>query len=236
MIRLRQYLETFPEFSRKSFSQSFFAFLVLLFLNPLWASQTAATQSTAATGTATALNPALPSPIPALERTAGQIVQALKQHRAELKTNPAFIEKTVRTYLLPEVDVTGMARSVLGSRVWNQATVAERAAFSRAFTDLVIRTYASPLAEYSDESIQFLPLRGKPAGGFASVNSTIHRPSKKDIMLTYRLVLKNGQWKIYDFSVEGVSLLQSFKTQFAAALNSNRLQEVINKMNNLKAK
>ena len=77
-----------------------------------------------------------------------------------MKSNPDIIYKAVETHLLPNVDVAGMSRSVLGRQAWNKATPAERAQFSKAFTRLVIRTYSSPLAQYSDETVQFLPLRG----------------------------------------------------------------------------
>jgi phospholipid transport system substrate-binding protein len=123
-----------------------------------------------------------------------------------------------------------MSRSVLGRQAWAKATPAERAQFSKAFTRLVIRTYASPLAQYSDETVQFLPLRGSLSSRFIRVNSVIVRTQGQNIPLTYSLVAKNGQWKIYDISVEGVSLLQSFRSQFAQALQNSSINDLIAEM------
>lgn len=170
------------------------------------------------------------SPVPMLENAANQIISTLKSNKSNLQSNPAIIYKAVESHLLPNVDVAGMSRSVLGRQAWAKATPAERAQFSKAFTRLVIRTYASPLAQYSDETVQFLPLRGSLSSRFIRVNSVIVRTQGQNIPLTYSLVAKNGQWKIYDISVEGVSLLQSFRSQFAQALQNSSINDLIAEM------
>lgn len=170
------------------------------------------------------------SPVPMLERAANGIIDTLKGNKSSLKKNPSIIYQAVETNLLPNVDVVGMSRTVLGREAWGKASAAERANFSAAFTRLVIRTYSSPLAEYSNETIQFLPIRGSLSAKFLRVNSVIIRSSGQNIPLSYSLVAKNGQWKIYDLSVEGVSLLQSFRSQFAAALKNSNINDVIKQM------
>lgn len=170
------------------------------------------------------------SPIPMLENTANQIISVLKENKSKLKSDHSIINTAVRQYLLPNVDVTGMSRSVLGRQVWSSATPAERSEFEAKFTQLVIRTYASPLSEYSDEKVKFLPQRNASNGRFTRVNSMILRSSGQNIPLSYSLVSINGQWKIYDLSVEGVSLLQSFHNQFSQVLKNSTMRELINKL------
>ncbi|CEG56345.1 MlaC/ttg2D family ABC transporter substrate-binding protein [Legionella fallonii] len=170
------------------------------------------------------------SPIPMLEQSANAIIATLKENKNSLKNHPDIIYKAVEAHLLPNVDVAGMSRSVLGRQAWMKATPAERVQFSKAFTRLVIRTYSSPLSQYSDETVQFLPLRGSLSSRFMRVNSVIVRSEGQNIPLSYSLVSKNGQWKIYDLSVEGVSLLQSFRSQFAQALQNSSISDVIKQM------
>lgn len=170
------------------------------------------------------------SPTPMLERTANQIIATLKQNKSNLKHNHQVIYQAVEHYLLPNVDLIGMSRSVLGREAWNKATPAERQEFSRAFTQLVIRTYATPLAEYTSETVKFLPIRGSIEGQFVRVNSVIVRPNGQNIALSYSLVSKNNVWKIYDLNVEGVSLLQSFRTQFGQILRNSSMKALIAEM------
>lgn len=174
------------------------------------------------------------SPIPMLEDTANQILTTLKQNKANLKNNSQIIYQAVERYLLPNVDVSGMSRSVLGRKAWGQASANDKEQFSKAFTQLVIRTYATPLAEYTDETIKFMPIRGSLESRFIRVNSIIVRSNGKNIPLSYSLVSNGGAWKIYDLSVEGVSLLQSFRSQFAGALQNSSIQELIQQMRHQK--
>jgi phospholipid transport system substrate-binding protein len=165
-----------------------------------------------------------------LEHSANEIISTLKANKSNLKSNPHIIYKAVETNLLPNIDVPGMARSVIGRQIWQKASASERDAFSKAFTKLVIRTYSSPLAQYTDETVQFLPIRGSLNNRFLRINSVIVRSEGQNIPLSYSLVSKEGQWKIYDISVEGVSLLQSFRSQFAQVLQHADIKEVIKQM------
>lgn len=176
------------------------------------------------------------SPVPMLEHAANDIISTLKENKSSLKSNPNIIYQAVETYLLPNVDVEGMSRSVLGRQAWTKASPSERAQFSQAFTKLVIRTYSSPLAQYSDEAVQFLPIRGSTSARFIRVNSVIVRSQGQNIPLSYSLISKEGRWKIYDISVEGVSLLQSFRSQFAQALQHSSINEIISEMHKKQVK
>ncbi len=175
------------------------------------------------------LNWAADSAVPMLEGAANQIITTLKANQSKLKDDHSIIEHAVRQYLLPHVDVVGMSRSVLGRNAWNSATPAERQEFTSVFTDLVIRTYAAPLAEYSGETITFSSQQSVD-GKFARVNSMIKRNNGQTIPLSYALVAKSGNWKVYDLSVEGVSLLQSFRNQFGQVLQNSDMKALISQM------
>ncbi len=170
------------------------------------------------------------SPVPMLEETAQQIIATLKTHQSSLKQDPNIVNQAIQTYLLPHIDVQGMSRSVLGRQAWMKATPAEKQAFVKEFTQLVIRTYAAPLAEYSGETITFVPVRGTLEGHFIRVNSVITRPNGQRIPLSYNLVSKAGEWKVYDLGVEGISLLQSFRTQFSDILQQGTMHELLKQM------
>lgn len=169
------------------------------------------------------------SAVPMLEGAANQIITTLKANQSKLKGHHEIIEQAVRQYLLPHVDVIGMSRSVLGRNAWNNATPAEREEFTAVFTDLVIRTYAAPLAEYSGETVSFSSQQ-PGEGKFTRVNSLIKRNNGQVIPLSYALVSKAGGWKVYDLSVEGVSLLQSFRNQFGQVLQNSDMKTLISQM------
>ncbi len=171
------------------------------------------------------------SPLTTLEGAANNVLNALKQNKANLKTNPGFVYSVVNRYIVPHVDVYGMSRSVLGRNAWRKASSSERRDFTKNFTRLVVRTYSGALRDYSGEKVKFLPVRGGFHGKrFVKVKSFIMKPNGRNIPITYSMVNKSNRWKVYDMSVEGVSLLQSYKSQFAQYLQSNSLSNLILKL------
>ncbi len=171
------------------------------------------------------------APVPMLENSANNIINTLKQNQSNLKNNPQIVNKAITTYLLPHVDVQGMSRSVLGRQTWNKISAQERKDFTDAFTKLVIRTYAIPIAEYSGETVKFMPIKGYNDARFVQVKSMIYRPNGQKIPLSYSLVAKKEGWMIYDLSVDGISLLQSYKTQINSSLQKITIRELIQQIN-----
>jgi phospholipid transport system substrate-binding protein len=81
----------------------------------------------------------------------------------------------------------------------------------------VIHTYASAFANYTNETVQFQPLRsGQLNQNYLTVNSTVNRPGGPSIPVSYSLSLANGKWLVTDFSVDGVSMVNSFRSQIAS--------------------
>ncbi len=171
------------------------------------------------------------SPVNVLEQAANRVIKSLKQNKANLRNNPKYVYRVVNRYIIPLVDVRGMSRSVLGRNAWVKASASERGQFTRQFTRLVVRTYSGALRDYSGEKIKFMPIRGGYRGKrFVKVSSVIIKPSGQNIPLRYSLVRKSSGWMVYDMSVEGVSLLQSYRSQFKQELNRGTLAQLNTKL------
>lgn len=159
-------------------------------------------------------------PVEVLRNVANQMIADLKSHEVTLKSNRQYVYSLAYRLVVPRVDIDEMSRRVLPPRTWAEATADQRAAFERQFVALMVRTYASALASYTDQTVEFYPIRGGYAGKrTVEVNSRIVSSSgAPPINVRYRLINSNG-WKLYDMSVEGVSVLESFRSQFADLLS-----------------
>ena len=166
-------------------------------------------------------------PMPMVVKMNRQVLSTLKKHKTGLKANPSYVEQAIKTYFIPHVDTSGMSRSVLGRNIWQTASIDEKNQFTSEFTNLVLRTYAQPLANFNGEKVEFLPMKPSASPKFVQIQSIVVRPSGQRIPITYHLVQTNDEWKIYDLSVEGVSLLNSFRNQFGDALKHDSLKTVI---------
>lgn len=177
------------------------------------------------------------SPLVTMETTANNVVKELQENKSKLKQDPELIYRIVQKNLIPLIDIRGMSRSVLERDVWRDATTEQRQNFSEAFTRLVVRTYSGALADYTSETITFSPLREDfTKENRLMVYSTINRKQGPSIPLSYRLIRTPEGWRVYDMSVEGVSLLQSFRAQFTSQLQQGDLNTLIAKLGTLNAK
>jgi phospholipid transport system substrate-binding protein len=158
------------------------------------------------------------SPVDMLQGASNQMISALKQNQATIKSNPTLVENLARQILLPHMDVPTMARLALGRDAWSKATPAQQQQFTTQFTTLMIRTYSTALASYTNQTVQYNPVRGSYTNQ-VQVDSKILQQGGPAIPVSYKLVLRGNQWLVYDFSVDGISLVQSFRSQFAQALN-----------------
>lgn len=174
---------------------------------------------------------AISSPVDLLQNTSNQLISALQRNQATLRTKPQVVYGIVNQILLPHVDVMSMSSKALGREAWLRATPMQRQAFAQQFVTLLIRTYSSALAQYTNERVNFLPVRGDYTNqSRVQVNSVIIRESGPSINLSYRMTRVGGQWMLYDFSVDGVSIIESFRSQFVEELQHSGIDGLINKL------
>lgn len=163
-----------------------------------------------------------------LKRLTEEIISELRQQDKVLKQDPNQIYVIVDRVLVPYIDWHTMAQWVIGRNAWGKATASERTRFSNEFKDLLIRTYASTLRAYNNQKIEYLPVRGGIQGKQkVIISSRIIESGKDPIKVTYRLVDKGERWKVYDISIEGVSLLKGFQSQFETQIQQGGLEALI---------
>ncbi len=170
-------------------------------------------------------------PVGMLRSIANNMIAGLKSHQATLKTKPQIVYQLAYRYVVPYADLPEMSKRVLPPQTWNNATAAQRAQFQREFTATVIRTYASALTSYRDQTIEFYPIRGGYQNdNTVEVNSKISGSDGEPISVSYRLIRHGGAWRLYDMSVEGVDMLESFRAQFADILSQGDMAQLLQRL------
>ena len=170
------------------------------------------------------------SPIDLLGGISTRMITELNRNKATLQTKPTVVYGIVNRLFLPYVDTVSMSRSVLGPTIWRQATTSQRQRFTDEFVTLVVRTYAAALAEYTDETVKFLPMRDNPASDRVVVDSHVIRRGAPLVPMNYRLRRYGNTWRIYDISVEGVSLVRSYRSQFSTKVANIGLDALIKEL------
>jgi phospholipid transport system substrate-binding protein len=117
------------------------------------------------------------------------------------------------------------------ARNWKDFTASEMAAFTDVFAQFLGNTYIDKIqGEYHNEQIVYLG-QDFYSDAYAEVKTHILRETLK-IPVNYRMIKGgDGQWKVYDIIVEGVSLVKNYRTQFATILNKDKPAQLIQQLN-----
>ncbi len=132
---------------------------------------------------------------------------------------PEQREAHFRKLFTENFDVPAIARFVLG-RYWNTATPAERDEFISLFEDLIVQYYAGRFTEYSGEQLEIGEVRSDHPG-FSTVHSSVVLPRTTDaVRVDWRVRETDGQLRIVDVMVEGVSMAVTQRAEFASVIQS----------------
>ncbi|MEI8055283.1 MAG: ABC transporter substrate-binding protein [bacterium] len=170
-----------------------------------------------------------PVPLVMLKSTSSQMLHELDRHIGNLKNNDKLVYDLVNRILVPHFELLSMSRAVVGRDYWQKATSSTQEQFVKEFTRYVIRTYSSALQSYDGEKIKFYPIRGGISDR-VQIDSDLLLKSGPPIQMQYRLIQQGGQWLIYDFSVDGVSIIKNYNSQFAGTLRQGGLEVLVQKL------
>jgi phospholipid transport system substrate-binding protein len=155
-----------------------------------------------------------------------RIISNLEKRRVEFKGNPAVLRQYVASEFNTLFDRDYAARLVLGIH-GRGAADADVKAFADALSDSLMTRYGSALLDFNTQlKVRVKSESALPGGRGVKVASEMQRPDGEPIPVDYLLRQVGGQWKVFDVMVEGVSFVQTFKTQFDAPLRQKSISQV----------
>ena len=161
--------------------------------------------------------------------TAERILSALEARRAEIEAHPHLINDLVNEIVAPAFDFESITRGALG-RAWRKATPEQRKALVQEFRQLLIRTYAKALLNYSGQEIRYLrPIPGSRPGRLL-VRTRVAEPGAAPIPIDYSLHQKHGAWRVYDVKVDGVSLVSNYRSSFRTEIRRGGIDHLIHRL------
>ncbi len=161
-----------------------------------------------------------------VQRTADQMLAKLKTEKQVIDQHPERVYELVNQIVLPHFDFERMSSWVLG-KYWRAATPAQKEQFVNQFRNLLVRTYAKSLSEYTDRKISYLPMRPSPQAGQAKVRTEVEQPGGFPIPIDYELYRKGNDWKVIDVTIDGVSLVTNYRSTFASQIRQDGLDKLI---------
>ena len=167
-----------------------------------------------------------------LKSTIDKVIKIVKDEamKNDHKARRAALRKTIdERFNYRQMVMRSLAKN------WDARSDQERQEFIALFKSLLENSYANKLEAYRDEKINYLDEIIK--GDYALIKTEVVRLNGT-IGVDYKLIQENGNWKVYDFVIEGVSMIRNYRSQFTKIIRRDSyevlVQKLTDKINNIK--
>jgi phospholipid transport system substrate-binding protein len=204
-------------------------FAILMVAGVIFAGTNAAWAQTPATGSPSAQTKAAATaenPNALIEKVAQDLLRDLDANRENYRKDSKGVRVLVDKHLLPHFDTEYAGRLVL-ARHWKTATAEQRQRFIDAFYQSMLQNYGEALLEFTPDRLNVLPFRGEPSAKTATVRTEVRRDNGERVPVNYSMRRTAQGWKAWDVTIEGISYIRSFRTDFGSEIQQKGLEAVI---------
>jgi len=170
-----------------------------------------------------------PGPQELIQQSSQNLLKDLDADRESYRRDPKKLRALVDKHLLPNFDVEYSARLVLGKH-WRTATEDQRKRFVDAFYQSLMRNYGNAMVDFTGDRMKILPYKGDPASTTATVRTEIRRDNGGPVPVNYSLHATPAGWKAWDVTIEGISYVKNYRTDFGTEVEQKGIDAVIRRL------
>lgn len=169
------------------------------------------------------------SPLEQVRTTVTGIIGVMQSKDLAKPDKKVARREKIMAYVTQRFDFEEMSKQTLVSK-WRELTPEQRKDFVRLFSELLKNTYIGRVEAYSNEAILF----GKEVfDGDQQTRAMVYTKvvkNNQEIPINYKLMVKEGEWFVYDVMIEGVSLIRNYRTEFARILNQEQYVGLVKRL------
>ncbi|HXX58236.1 MAG TPA: ABC transporter substrate-binding protein [Thermodesulfovibrionales bacterium] len=166
-------------------------------------------------------------PTDQIKQTIDDVIKVLNNKELKKPANESERKAKIRSIIENRFDFAEMAKRSLGVH-WSKRNPNEQKEFVPLFSDLLEDTYVRKIERYEDEKVQYVG--ESEEGSHAVVKTKIVATSGTEIPVDYKIFKKGNKWEIYDIIIEGVSLVNNYRTQFNHIISSSSYEELVKRL------
>jgi phospholipid transport system substrate-binding protein len=155
-----------------------------------------------------------------------EVIDIIQKDKEIRSGSRAKLIQVIDSKVLPHFNFASMTALAMGQN-WKSANPEQRKQLVDAFRTLLVRTYASALAAYSEQKFDFRPLRAKPTDTDVIVQVRVMQPGAQPVPIDYSMEKTAAGWKVYDVMVGGVSLVANYRTEFSNVVRESGIDGLI---------
>jgi len=161
-----------------------------------------------------------------IRTTVDDVLAAVKQDKDIQSGNQKKILDLVEAKVLTHFNFTRMTQLSVG-KSWRIATPEQKQALVTEYRNMLVRTYTKAFSVYRDQTVVIKPFK-MPAGATeVTVKTSINKPGAQPIPINYELEMSAGSWKVFDLTIEGVSLVTSYRGTFNSEIQEKGIDGLI---------
>ena len=164
------------------------------------------------------------TPTAQIKSTVDRAIRILSDPGLQEDSQKDLRYRLAREVIMPRFDFNEIAKRSLGSH-WRRLNTEERSRFVRVFTRFLEQTYVAKITSFNGE--RFLYAGERVDRDFAEVVSNVISSDGKRVTVGYKLRLVAHDWKIYDLVVENISMVNSYRAQFARIIAQSSYRELV---------
>jgi phospholipid transport system substrate-binding protein len=157
------------------------------------------------------------SPLNTVKGHADEVIKVLRDPSLKSESGKKVKKTRIRAIADRMFDFAELSKRTLAIN-WRKFTPDQQKEFISLYKDLLADTYADKITSYTDEKIVFTK-EVSLSQNTAEVQSVVYRKTQ-EIPIYYRVLNENGSWRVYDVVIEGVSLVNNYRSQFREILSS----------------
>ncbi|ADE10932.1 MlaC/ttg2D family ABC transporter substrate-binding protein [Sideroxydans lithotrophicus] len=157
----------------------------------------------------------VPDPDALIRNTVDEVLNIVRKDKDLRSGNQKKMLELVDAKVLPHFNFEHMTKLAVG-RAWRTATPEQKKALMNEFRIMLVRTYTKAFTSYRDQVVEIKPFKLESGATDVTVKTSIVKPgSQQPILVDYDMEKSPDGWKVYDLTVEGVSLVTSYRGTFA---------------------
>lgn len=164
-----------------------------------------------------------------VKKVTDDVMNAIKTDKELAAGDKQKALKLAEEKILPHIDFEEATRLAVG-RAWRQATPEQRKKLVDEFRSMLVRTYSNAIEAYQGQSMKVLPSRFKPGETDVTVRNQYTRAGGKPVQIDYQMRKTPAGWKIYDITVEGISLVLTYRSEFDAVVKQEGIDGLIKRL------
>ena len=164
-----------------------------------------------------------------VQKITDEILAAIKSDKQLAAGDKQKATKLAEEKVLPYIDFEQATRLAVG-RAWREAAPEQKQRLVTEFRNMLVRTYSNAISAYQGQTLKVLPQRGKQDPEETVVRTQYIRAGGQPLPIDFTMHQKEGSWKVYDITVEGVSLVMTYRSEFDAVVKQEGVDGLIKRL------